>query len=139
MDVFDHPLKPQLSIKNVYSEENDASFLEKGTQKLPKKAKRISTCNNFLISRICGKCEDHLLPLGCLDDQNDEKRISLWGRDRLRNDPPWFPGFLSWCSWMFPEQLRNKSELVGSEDTRQVLTRHPRYETLSYRTFLRVF
>ena len=67
-------------------------------------------------------CEDSLLPLGWLDDQSGEKSISLRGRDRLRSDPQWFPSFLNCCSWMFPEQLRNKSELVGSEGTRQVRT-----------------
>ena len=50
-----------------------------------------------------------------------EKSTPLRGRDRLRNDPQWSPGFLNYCSWMFPEQLRNKSELVGSEETRQAL------------------
>ena len=84
-------------------------------------------------------CEDSLLPLGCLDDQSDERIISLRGRDRLRNDPQWFPGFLNCCSWMFLERLRNKSELVGLEGTRQVLVSHPRYETLSYWNLLRVF
>ena len=77
-------------------------------------------------------CEDSLLPLGCLNDQNDEKSISLRGRDRLRNDPQCFPGSLNCGSWMFPERLRNKSELVGSDETHQVLTVHPRYQTLSY-------
>ena len=83
-------------------------------------------------------CGDSLLPLGCSDDQSGEKSISLRGRDRLRDYPQWFPGFLNYCSLMFPERLRNKSELVGSEETRQVLTRHPRYETLSYWILLRV-
>ena len=41
-------------------------------------------------------------------------------RDRLGYDPQWVHGFLSCCSWMFPERLRNKSELVGSEEIRQV-------------------
>ena len=68
-------------------------------------------------------CEGSLLPLGCFDDQSGEKSISLRGSDRLRSDPQWFPGFVNCCSWMFPERLRNKSELVGSEETRQVLTR----------------
>ena len=81
---------------------------------------------------LLSPCRDTLLPLSCVDDQNDEKRISLRDRDRLRNDRHWVPGFLSCYSWMFPERLRNKSELVDSEETRQVLTEHPRYETLSY-------
>ena len=67
------------------------------------------------------------------------RETSLRDRDRLGNDPLWVPGFLSCCSWMFPERLRNKSELVGSEETRQVLTEHPRYKTLSYWILLRVF
>ena len=85
-----------------------------------------------------GICEGSLLPLGCSDDQSGEKSISLWCRDRLRNDPQCFSSFLNYCSWMFPERLRNKSELVGSEETRQVLRRHPRYETLSYWILLRI-
>ena len=52
-------------------------------------------------------CEDTLPPLSYFDYQSDEKRISLRDRDRLRNDPQWVPGFLSCCSWMFPERLRN--------------------------------
>ena len=70
------------------------------------------------------------LPLGCWVDQSDEKNTPLRGRDCLRGDPKWSPGFLNYFSWMFPEQLRNKSELVGSEETHQALTRHPRYVTL---------
>ena len=77
-------------------------------------------------------CEGNLSSLGCLEYQDDEKRIPLRDRDRLWNDAQWVPGFLSCCSWMFPERLRKKSEYVGSEETRQVLTVHPRYETLSY-------
>ena len=59
-------------------------------------------------------CGDTLLPLNRLDDQNDEKRISIRGRDCLRKDPLWFPGHLNCCSRMFSERLRNKFELVGS-------------------------
>ena len=80
-----------------------------------------------------------LPPLGFSDSQSDGKRISLRDRDRLRNNPQWVPGFLSCCSWMLPERLRNKSELVGSEENRYVLTEHPRYETLSYWILLRIF
>ena len=86
----------------------------------------------LLHSEIFTCCEDNLPPLGYLDCQSDEKRISLRDRARLRNDPQWVPSFLSSCCLMFPERLRNKSEVVGSEETRQVLTVHPRYETLSY-------
>ena len=83
--------------------------------------------------------EDHLPPPGYLDYQTDEKKVQLWDRDRLRNDPQWVSGFLSCCSWMFPQQLRNKSQLVGSEEVRQVLTGHLRYDTLSYWIPPRVF
>ena len=76
-------------------------------------------------------CEDILLHLSCLDGQTDGKSTPLWDRYRLENDPQWFLGFLSRCSWMFPEWLRNKSLPVGSEEIRQVLTEHPEYETLS--------
>ena len=95
------------------------------------------TCE-FLLKQL-SPSEDSLLPLGCLNDQNDEKSISLRGRDRLRNDPQCFPSSLNCCSWMFPERLRNKSELVGSDETHQVLTVHPRYQTLSYWILSRVF
>ena len=67
-----------------------------------------------------GNCEDTLLPLSCLGGQSDGKSTPLRDRDRLGNDPEWVPGFLSRCSWMFPERLRNKSEPVGSEEIRQV-------------------
>ena len=50
----------------------------------------------------------------------------------------WVPGFLGRWSWKFPERLRNKSELVGSEEVRQVLTGHPGYETLSNWILLRL-
>ena len=53
-----------------------------------------------------GDCEDTLPTLSCLDYQSVEKRISLRDRDRLGNDPHWVPGFLSCCTWMFPEQVR---------------------------------
>ena len=69
-------------------------------------------------------CEDLFLP------QSVGKRTPLQVQDRLRDDPHWFPGFLDCCSWMFPEQLRNKSELAGSRRTRQTLTRLPRCVTL---------
>ena len=75
-------------------------------------------------------CESGFLPLGFSDDQSCEKSTSLRGKNRLRMDPQWFPGFLNYFSWMFLERLRNKSELVGSEETGQVLTKHPRYVTL---------
>ena len=42
----------------------------------------------------------------------DRQWTPLPDRGCLRNDPQWVPGFLSCCSWMFPEQLRYKSELV---------------------------
>ena len=77
-------------------------------------------------------CEGRLLPLGRLDNQSGEKTTSLRDRDRLRNDPQWVPGFLSCHYQKFPERLRNTSELVGLGETRQVLTRHPRHETMSY-------
>ena len=101
----------------------------------------MSSCEDtdeFLLL-LLSPCGENLLPVGCSDNQSGEKNISLRGWDRPRIDPQWFPGFLNYCSWMFPDQLRNKSELVGSEETRQVSKRHPRYETLSYWILLRVF
>ena len=64
-------------------------------------------------------CEDTLPPLSYLDDQSDGKSTPLRDKDRLGNDPSWFPGFLSRCSWMLPERLRNKFVLGGSEEIRQ--------------------
>ena len=84
-------------------------------------------------------CEDTLPPLSFLDYQSDEKRISLRDRDRIGNDPQWVSNFPSCCSWMFTKRLRKKSELVGSEEIRRVLTMHPRYETMSFWVPLRVF
>ena len=60
------------------------------------------------------------LALNHSDCQSDWKRTPFQDRNRLRNDPQWVPGFLSHRSRMFPERLRNNSELVGSEKTRQV-------------------
>ena len=84
-------------------------------------------------------CEGIFMPLGCSADQSSEKSTPFRGRVCLRNDPQWFHGFLNYCSRMFPERLRNKSELVGSEKTRQALTEHPKYETPSYWILLRIF
>ena len=69
---------------------------------------------------LLNACEDTHLPLSYLDDQSDGKSTPLWDRERLGNDPQSVRGFLSRCSWMFPERLWNKSELVGSEEIRQV-------------------
>ena len=69
-------------------------------------------------------CEDLLPP------QSGGKETPLQVQDRLRDDPHWFPSFLDCCSWMFPEQLRNKSELAGSRGIHQALTRLPRCVTL---------
>ena len=52
-------------------------------------------------------------------------------KDRLGNNPQWVSGFLDCCSWMFPEQLQNKSELVGSEEIHRVQTKHPKCVTPS--------
>ena len=51
------------------------------------------------------------------------QRIPLRDKDRL--------GFLSCCSWMLPEQIRNKSEIVDSEDIHRVSTKHPKCVTPS--------
>ena len=58
--------------------------------------------------------------MSCLDGQSDGMSTPIRDTDRLGNDRQWVPGFLSRCSWMFPERLRNRSELVGSENIRQV-------------------
>ena len=60
---------------------------------------------------------DEFLPaLNHLDYQSDGKRTPFREKECLGTDPQWVPDFLSCCSWIFPEQLRNKSELVGSEE-----------------------
>ena len=64
-------------------------------------------------------CDESFPALNNLDYQSGEKKTPLQDRDRLGNDPQWVPGFLSRCSWMYPERLRNKSELVGSEEIHQ--------------------
>ena len=81
----------------------------------------IEALTGIAVSNIihCGVWDGSLPAQNHLDYQSDEKRTSLRDRDRLGNDPQWVPGFLSCCSWMFPEQLRNKSELVGSEEIHQ--------------------
>ena len=76
-------------------------------------------------------CEGTLPALNHLDYQSDGKRTPLWDRGRLGNDHQWVPGFMSRCSWMFPERLRNKSELAGSEEIHQAYTKHPKCGTPS--------
>ena len=88
----------------------------------------LNSWDSFLVAL----CEDSLPSLGSLEYQGNKKRTPLRDKDRLWNDPQLVPGFLSCCSWIFPDRLRNKSELVGSEENRQALTGHPRYEILSY-------
>ena len=85
------------------------------------------------------KCDDTPPPLSRLDDQNGGKSTPLRDRDPLGKDPDWVPGFLSRCSSMFLERLRNKPEFVGSEEIRQVWTEHPKYETPSDWILLRDF
>ena len=92
----------------------------------------------FHLDLLLSPCEDTLPPLSYIYYQSDEERISLRDRDRLGNDPHWAPSFLGCCSGMFPERLRNRSELVVSEEIRRVLTKHAIYETLSDWHLLRV-
>ena len=70
-------------------------------------------------------CDVPLPGLNHLRYWYDRQRTPLRDRGRLRNDPKWDPGFLSCCSWMFPEQLRNKSQIVGSKRIHRVYTKHP--------------
>ena len=72
-----------------------------------------------LVIHVLTHCDGTLPALNHSDYQSDGKRTPLRNRDRLANDPLWVPGFLSECSWMFFEQLRNKPELVGSEEIHQ--------------------
>ena len=44
---------------------------------------------------ITSKCEGWFLSLGYWVGQSDEKNTPLRGRDRLRSDPQWSPGFPS--------------------------------------------
>ena len=64
-------------------------------------------------------CDESLPALNNLDYQSDGKRTPLRERYRLGKDTQLDPGFLSRCSGMVPEKLRNKSELVGSEAIHQ--------------------
>ena len=61
-------------------------------------------------------CKESLPALNLLDYWSGRQRTLLWDRDRLVYDHPWVPGFPSCSFWMFPEQIRNKSELVVSEE-----------------------
>ena len=72
--------------------------VEKEATKVPKMAPETSSGNFQSEYYFFGCCEDTLLPLSCLDGQNDEKSTPLRDRDRLGNDPRWVPGFLSRCS-----------------------------------------
>ena len=78
----------------------------------------------FFDNRMKGHCDVSLPVLNQLGYWYDRQRTQLWDKGRLRNDLQWISGFLSCCFWMFPKQLRKKSELVGSEEIRRVKTRH---------------
>ena len=65
-------------------------------------------------------CDESLPALNRLDYWSGRQRTPHRDRDCLGNDPQWVPGSLSCCSWLFPEQLRSKSEFVGSEEIHQV-------------------
>ena len=93
-----------------------------------------------LFYQMFANCCDETLPaLSHLDCQSDGKRTPLRDRDRLANGPQWVPGFLSSSFGLFPERLRNKSELVGSEEIHQAYTKHPKYVTPSGWILLKVF
>ena len=65
-------------------------------------------------------CERSLPGLNQLSYWCDGQRTPLRVRDHSGNEPQWVLGFLSRSSGMFPERLRSKSELAGSEEIRQV-------------------
>ena len=69
-------------------------------------AQRGSAAQNFDVTQLVrdvDDCEDLFPPLIW------GKKSPLQVQDRLRGDPNWFPGFLSYCSLKFLGQLRNKS------------------------------
>ena len=74
--------------------------------------------------KLVEKCDASPLALNNLEYWCDRQRTPLRERDRPGNDPQWVPGSLSCCPWMFPDQLRNKSEPVGSKEVHQVQTKH---------------
>ena len=65
-------------------------------------------------------CDVSRPALDRLDYQGGRQRTQLRDKDRPGNDTQLVPSFPSRCSWMFPEQLRNGSELLGSEEVHQV-------------------
>ena len=54
-------------------------------------------------------CDVSRPALDRLDYQGGRQRTQLRDKDRPGNDTQLVPSFPSRCSWMFPEQLRNKS------------------------------
>ena len=88
-------------------------------------------CTLFGAIWICESSKESLPALKHSDNLGAWQRTPLLDRDCLGNDPQWVPGFLNCCSWKFQEQLRNKSELVGSEQIHQAWTKNPKYVTPS--------
>ena len=82
--------------------------------------------NREFLHELLSPCDLSPPALNHLSYYCDRQRTP--GRDlgRLVNDTQWVPGFLSCCSWMFPEQLRNKFELVSSEKKSSNLDKAPK-------------
>ena len=55
-----------------------------------------------------------------------KQKHPLRERGRLENDPQLVPGFQICCSWMFPEQLRNKTKIVGVRGNSSSLEKAPK-------------
>ena len=87
--------------------------------------------NLALEKRNQGVCDVFLPGLNHLCYWYDKQKTPLRDKARLRNDPQWVPDFLSYCSWMFLEQVWNKSKLVDLEENHRVWTRHPKCSTPS--------
>ena len=84
---------------------NDLFLLSYGGSKVNYVIQFLKTVGRWCacLHKFCNLCLcDVSLPnLIQLDYWYDRQRTPLRDRGRLRNDPPWVPGFLSCCSWMF--------------------------------------
>ena len=73
----------------------------------------------YLLEILLPSAESRLA-LNHLDYYGGKRSTQLRNKDHLGNNSQWVLSSVSRCTWMFPEQLRKKSEPVGSDEIDQV-------------------
>ena len=73
--------------------------------------------------QYCERSPPGLTQLKCWPD---EQRTPLRDGDHSWSYSQWVSGFLSHCSWMLPEQFRNKCLLAGSEKNSSSFDKAPK-------------